>query len=49
MVHYIGSEKPWLIGREQKEARGVYEELLGRWWAVYDKHYRTPVSQYRLL
>lgn len=45
MVHYIGNEKPWLIGREQKGASGAYEELLGRWWAVYDKHYRTPVSR----
>ena len=45
MVHYIGNEKPWLIGREQKGPSGVYEELLGRWWAVYDKHYRTPVSR----
>ena len=44
MVHYIGNEKPWLVGREQKGASGVYEELLGRWWAVYDKHYMTPVS-----
>lgn len=44
MVHYIGNEKPWLVGREQKRASGVYEELLGRWWAVYDKHYKTPVG-----
>lgn len=43
MVHYIGNDKPWIIGREQKGATGVHEELLGRWWAVYDKHYRTPV------
>ncbi len=45
VVHYIGNEKPWLIGREQKGMSGVYEELLGRWWAVYDRHYRTPVSR----
>lgn len=45
LVHYIGNEKPWLIGREQKRTSGVYEELLGRWWAVYDKHYMTPVSR----
>ncbi|KAI9824161.1 MAG: hypothetical protein M1819_000924 [Sarea resinae] len=41
MVHYIGSEKPWLMGREIKSNTGVYEELLGRWWAVYDRHYRA--------
>ncbi|CAF9922145.1 MAG: glycogenin glucosyltransferase [Alectoria fallacina] len=46
MVHFIGNEKPWLIGREQKGASGVYEELLGRWWAVYDKHYRTTTTAY---
>lgn len=44
MVHFIGSDKPWTIGREQKGAGGVYEELLGRWWAVHDKHFRIPVS-----
>lgn len=43
MVHYIGKDKPWVVGREQKGTTGVYEELLGRWWAVYDKYYRTPV------
>ena len=43
MVHYIGHEKPWIIGREQKGTTGVYEELLGRWWAVYDKHFRISV------
>lgn len=43
MVHFIGNQKPWNIGREQKGATGVYEELLGRWFAVYDKHYRIPV------
>ena len=44
MVHFIGNEKPWLIGRDHKSSSGVYEELLGRWWAVYDKHYRTSVG-----
>lgn len=43
MVHYIGKDKPWVIGRDQKGATGVYEEFLGRWWAVYDKHFRTLV------
>lgn len=43
MVHYIGNDKPWRTGRDRAEPAGVYEELLGRWWAVYDKHYRLPV------
>ncbi|KAI4278229.1 MAG: hypothetical protein LQ337_001170 [Flavoplaca oasis] len=42
MVHFIGTDKPWSVGRDWKGATGVYEELLGRWWAVYDKHYRSP-------
>lgn len=43
MVHYIGHDKPWVVGREATGASPVYEELLGRWWSVYDRHYRTPV------
>lgn len=43
MVHFIGTDKPWRVGRDWKEATGVYEELMGRWWAVYDKYYRAPV------
>ncbi|KAL8800178.1 MAG: hypothetical protein Q9200_007332 [Gallowayella weberi] len=44
MVHFIGTDKPWGVGRHWTGATGVYEELLGRWWAVYDKHYRVPVA-----
>ena len=43
MVHYIGHNKPWIAGRHQGVATGVYGELLGRWWAVYDKHFRVQV------
>lgn len=43
IIHYIGKDKPWTLGRENKMSTGVYGELLGRWWAVYDKHYRLPV------
>lgn len=39
MVHFIGKDKPWTKGR-QVAASGVYNELLGRWWMVYDKHLR---------
>lgn len=42
MVHYIGTDKPWKVGRNWTGATGVYEELIGQWWAVYDKHYRIP-------
>lgn len=44
MVHFIGTDKPWSVGRDWKGANGVHEELRGRWWAVYDKYYREPVS-----
>ena len=44
MVHYIGHGKPWVLGRDLPGSSGVYQELLGRWWAVYDRHYRTSVS-----
>jgi glycogenin glucosyltransferase len=43
MVHFVGREKPWTAGRDSKGATGAYEELLGRWWAVYERHYRAPV------
>lgn len=44
VVHFIGKDKPWTLGRENKYNTGVYGELLGRWWSVYDKHYRSKVS-----
>lgn len=43
LVHYIGHEKPWVLGRETKHSTGVYDELLGRWWATYDRYYRSSV------
>jgi glycogenin glucosyltransferase len=44
MVHFIGTEKPWLRGRNTgKDESGTYDELVGRWWSVYDHHYRAPV------
>ena len=44
IVHYIGHSKPWLMGRDTKIASGVYEELLARWWSVYERHYRSLVG-----
>lgn len=44
LVHFIGSQKPWAQGREASSGSGPYDELLGRWWAVYDRHYRSSVS-----
>lgn len=42
MIHFIGAEKPWTQGRDHKFNTGVYGELLARWWAIYDRHYRQP-------
>jgi glycogenin len=49
LVHYIGSDKPWMGGKGPEGTSGVYEELLGRWWAVYDRHYRVPVRSNTIL
>lgn len=43
MVHFIGSEKPWFQGRTATSAGSPYDEMIGRWWAVYDRHYRVYV------
>ena len=43
MVHYFGHDKPWNMGKMGSGASSVYDELLGRWWAVYERHYRAAV------
>ncbi|KAI1414268.1 glycosyltransferase family 8 protein [Hypoxylon sp. FL1857] len=42
MVHFIGPDKPWFKGRGASVGGSPYDEMIGRWWAVYDRHYRTP-------
>jgi glycogenin glucosyltransferase len=37
-VHFIGKDKPWSTGRQGPSGYGVYNDLLARWWAVYDRH-----------
>ncbi|KAI1496741.1 nucleotide-diphospho-sugar transferase [Biscogniauxia marginata] len=44
MVHFIGSEKPWFQGRYASFGGGPFDEMTGRWWAVYDRHYRGTSS-----
>ncbi|KAL6243270.1 glycogenin glucosyltransferase [Rhinocladiella similis] len=47
VVHFIGQDKPWTLGRDNRFNTGVYGELLGMWWSVYDRHYRQKnVTQY---
>ncbi|KAI0834180.1 glycosyltransferase family 8 protein [Hypoxylon sp. FL0890] len=42
MVHFIGPDKPWFKGRRASVGSSPYDEMTGRWWAVYDRHYRIP-------
>lgn len=43
MVHFIGPEKPWLQGRDITTGSSPFDQMVGRWWAVYDRHYRKEV------
>lgn len=43
LVHFIGKEKPWMTTRGKDAGPGGYNELLYRWWAVYDAHFRQSV------
>ncbi|CAG8092312.1 unnamed protein product [Penicillium salamii] len=42
LIHFIGSQKPWNMPRQIVPLESPYNQLLGRWWAIYDKHYRLP-------
>nr|POF15223.1 isoform c of glycogenin-1 [Quercus suber] len=46
MVHFIGSQKPWQHGRTAHSTGGSYQELLSRWWAVYDRHFKISTYEY---
>lgn len=48
-VHFIGKEKPWTQGRDAQTGSKPYDEVVGRWWAVYDRHYRAQVCNSHLL
>lgn len=40
LVHFIGPIKPWGTGRSTSSHDSPYGQLLAKWWAVYDRHYR---------
>lgn len=44
MVHFIGSEKPWVRGRVASGTPDAFQELLSRWWMVYDRHFKVSVG-----
>lgn len=43
LVHFIGAEKPWVQGRDTSTGSSPFDQMVGRWWAVYDRHYRKAV------
>ncbi|KAL6863211.1 glycogenin glucosyltransferase [Amphichorda felina] len=44
MVHFIGANKPWFAGRNAPHGTSSFDEMVGRWWAVYDRHYRVQLN-----
>ncbi|KXT14670.1 hypothetical protein AC579_6400 [Pseudocercospora musae] len=46
LVHFIGKDKPWQRAREEKGAPNAFQEMLSRWWAVYDRHFQVSTSDY---
>ncbi|CAI7598356.1 unnamed protein product [Penicillium glandicola] len=42
LIHFIGAQKPWNMPRQIVPLDSPYNQLLGQWWAVYDRHYRLP-------
>ncbi|RSL76947.1 hypothetical protein CEP51_009509 [Fusarium floridanum] len=44
MVHFIGANKPWFTGRDAPRGTDPFNDMVGRWWAVYDRHYRHQES-----
>lgn len=44
-VHFIGKDKPWSSTRKGSGGSGTHGELLARWWAVHDKHFKAPAPQ----
>ncbi|KAI9369966.1 hypothetical protein BJX61DRAFT_536020 [Aspergillus egyptiacus] len=43
LIHFIGSQKPWNMPRQTAPFDSPFNQLLGRWWTVYDRHYRPAV------
>ncbi|KAL2871122.1 uncharacterized protein BJX67DRAFT_369959 [Aspergillus lucknowensis] len=43
LIHFIGFQKPWNMPRQIAPFGSQYNQLLARWWSVYDRHYR-PIT-----
>ena len=46
LAHFIGPRKPWKMGRQATVASTAYQELLSRWWAVYDRHFQVTPDEF---
>jgi glycogenin glucosyltransferase len=44
MAHFIGQSKPWHEGRAASQGSTPYDDMVKRWWEVYDRHYTESVS-----
>lgn len=42
LIHFIGAQKPWNLPRQVVPLESPYNQLLGKWWAIYDRHYQPP-------
>ncbi|EFX01305.1 glycosyl transferase, family 8 [Grosmannia clavigera kw1407] len=45
MVHFIGTNKPWVQGRGVSTGSTAYDEMVGQWWSVYDRHYSKAAPE----
>ncbi|KAL2826855.1 nucleotide-diphospho-sugar transferase [Aspergillus cavernicola] len=45
LIHFIGSQKPWNMPRQVAPFDSPYNQLLARWWTIYDRHYRPAVTE----
>ncbi|KAJ6102175.1 hypothetical protein N7486_004602 [Penicillium sp. IBT 16267x] len=46
LIHFIGSQKPWNMPRQVFPLESPYNQLLNKWWSVYDSHYHSPFVSY---
>jgi len=46
LIHFIGSQKPWNLPRHVVPLESPYNQLLSKWWSVYDRHYRAPIVRF---
>ncbi|CCU82683.1 GLG1/glycogen synthesis initiator (glycogenin) [Blumeria hordei DH14] len=40
MIHFIGQNKPWYQERYKRKDSSPYNEMVEKWWEIYDRHYK---------